>query len=501
MREVLTVIGPTRDDEHSSIPRAVREWCINTAAVNPATNSIFVPSEDGHFYRWNLATNSLDQALVLSAGIGEPYVPTVIGPDGTVYTLNGGTMFAIGGLDGVKVTLTSSTPDIRTFLSGQTVTFTANVAAAPPAGFDPTGTVTFEDTIYFIGPSGLESSTSVLAIQSLDASGNAAFTTSSLSAAEHFIRAVYGGDTYFSLGSITLVQKAHGAAATTTLVSSPNPSAVGQAVSLTATVAAVPPESEIPTGMVTFQEGSTVLAQLALSGGAASFNTSSLGVGSHPITAVYASDSLFAASSGSVTHVTNSTTAPTATTVSSSTNPSVFGQSVTFTAVVTSGAGAPTGNVTFRDGGTTLGSVALDSTGRAVLSIASLTVGTHSITAQYAGSGAFNSSSSAPLSQTVNRAATRVTVTSSVDPAKVGQAVKFTAIVAVNAPGAGIPAGSVTFLDKGKTLATVTLDATGTATFTTSTLNQGAHQISVSYAGNAGFGTSVSPTLVQNIKK
>jgi hypothetical protein len=253
--------------------------------------------------------------------------------------------------------------------------------------------------------------------------------------------------------------------------------------------------------MVTFQEGSTVLAQLALSGGAASFNTSSLGVGSHPITAVYASDSLFAASSGSVTHVTNSTTAPTATTVSSSTNPSVFGQSVTFTAVVTSGAGAPTGNVTFRDGGTTLGSVALDSTGRAVLSIASLTVGTHSITAQYAGSGAFNSSSSAPLSQTVNRAATRVTVTSSVDPAKVGQAVKFTAIVAVNAPGAGIPAGSVTFLDKGKTLATVTLDATGTATFTTSTLNQGAHQISVSYAGNAGFGTSVSPTLVQNIKK
>jgi len=49
MREVLTVIGPTVDDDHFSptFPLAVREWCINTAAVNPATNSVFTPSEDG----------------------------------------------------------------------------------------------------------------------------------------------------------------------------------------------------------------------------------------------------------------------------------------------------------------------------------------------------------------------------------------------------------------------------------------------------------------------
>src|SRR6185295_18964234 len=87
MREALTVIGPTPDDENASLLNAVREWCINTAAVNPATNSIFVPSEDGHIYRWNLATNSLSQAAALSPGIGEPYVPSVIGPDGTVYTL------------------------------------------------------------------------------------------------------------------------------------------------------------------------------------------------------------------------------------------------------------------------------------------------------------------------------------------------------------------------------------------------------------------------------
>ena len=113
MREVLTLIGPTPDDENYStqFPYAVREWCINTAAVNPATNSIFTPSEDGHIYRWNLATNSFSQVVELTKGIGEPYVPTIIGPDGVVYTLNGGTLFALGSLVGVGVNLESSAPD------------------------------------------------------------------------------------------------------------------------------------------------------------------------------------------------------------------------------------------------------------------------------------------------------------------------------------------------------------------------------------------------------
>lgn len=95
MREVLTVIGPTPDAENPAVPNAVREWCINAPAVNPATNSVFFDSEDGHLYRWNLTTNDLDQAVVLTPGIGQPYVPSVIGPDGTVYTLNGGTLLPL----------------------------------------------------------------------------------------------------------------------------------------------------------------------------------------------------------------------------------------------------------------------------------------------------------------------------------------------------------------------------------------------------------------------
>jgi hypothetical protein len=59
MREVLTVIAPTPDPE-VNLPFAVKEWCINAPAVNPATNSVFFNNEDGRAYRWNLTTNSLD---------------------------------------------------------------------------------------------------------------------------------------------------------------------------------------------------------------------------------------------------------------------------------------------------------------------------------------------------------------------------------------------------------------------------------------------------------
>ena len=92
MREVLTVISPTPDPGQNPVtfPFAVKEFCINAPAVNPATGSVFFDNEDGHIYRWNLASNSLEQAVALTQGLGQPYVPSVIGPDGKIYTLNGG---------------------------------------------------------------------------------------------------------------------------------------------------------------------------------------------------------------------------------------------------------------------------------------------------------------------------------------------------------------------------------------------------------------------------
>jgi hypothetical protein len=93
MAEVLTVLGVTADPEH---PGGVREWCINSAAVDPLTKSILVNSEDGTLYRWDLTTNTLTQHVVISGGLGEAYTPTSIGPDGTVYAINNAMLFAVG---------------------------------------------------------------------------------------------------------------------------------------------------------------------------------------------------------------------------------------------------------------------------------------------------------------------------------------------------------------------------------------------------------------------
>ena len=93
MREVLTVLGVTPD---SGPPGAVKEWCINTAAVDPMTRSILVNSEDGYLYRWDLTRNELSERIQLTSGIRESYTPTAIGPDGVVYAVNNSVLFAVG---------------------------------------------------------------------------------------------------------------------------------------------------------------------------------------------------------------------------------------------------------------------------------------------------------------------------------------------------------------------------------------------------------------------
>ena len=92
MKEVITRTGLTPDP---TLP-AVREWCINTAAVDPINKSILANSEDGKLYRWDLTTNRFSQKITLSGGIGEAYTPTVIGPDGTAYAINDAVLFAVG---------------------------------------------------------------------------------------------------------------------------------------------------------------------------------------------------------------------------------------------------------------------------------------------------------------------------------------------------------------------------------------------------------------------
>lgn len=93
MLEVMTILGPTFESGSSG---PVKEWCINTAAVDPLTSSVLVNSEDGYLYRWDLRSNSFTQRIQLNNGIAESYTPTAIGADGAVYAVNNAVIFSIG---------------------------------------------------------------------------------------------------------------------------------------------------------------------------------------------------------------------------------------------------------------------------------------------------------------------------------------------------------------------------------------------------------------------
>jgi len=174
----------------------------------------------------------------------------------------------------------------------------------------------------------------------------------------------------------------------------------------------------------------------------------------------------------------------TTTTLASAPNPSAVNQSVLFTATITTQfGGAPTGTVTFKSGTTTLGQGTV-SNGQATLNYAFTSPGTNSIVAAYSGDSTFQPSRSAPLKQSVLKAATTTTLISSKNPSKVGHPVKFTATV--TAQYGGTPTGSITFKDGGNVLAQVQLRG-GVAHYKTSALGVGKHRIAANYGGDADF--------------
>ena len=283
------------------------------------------------------------------------------------------------------------------------------------------------------------------------------------------------------------------ATTTTVLTSSPNPSTYGRAVIFTATVTSsigAPPNGET----VTFKQGSTVVGTGTLSGGTAVLSCSTLGVGTKAVTATYAGDAKFAAStSKSVNQVISK--ASTTTALSSSENPSSYEQSVTFMATVAPQfSGTPSGTVTFKNGAATLGTVTLNS-GVAKYTTTKLAVGTASITAVYSGSSSFTTSTSAALSQVVSQARTTTALASSLNPSTFGQSVTFTVTVAPQF--SGTVTGTVTLTDGTRALKTVNLSG-GAAKYTTTTLATGTHRIAATYNGSTSFSGS-SAALTQTV--
>ncbi len=283
----------------------------------------------------------------------------------------------------------------------------------------------------------------------------------------------------------------------TSVFASMNPSTYGKAVTFTATV--IQSFGGTAAGTVTFKDGAFTIGTGTLSGGTAALSIATLAGGTHSITAVYGgSANDVASTSAALAHTV--TKAATSTTVTSSGNPSSFGQSVTFKATVKSStSGTPAGSVTFKDGATVLSTVTL-SAGVATLNIGDLSVGNHIITVDYAGNADFMTSASATLTQTVKKANTTTKLTSSLNPSTKGKSVTFTATITPAFSGA--PGGAVTFKDGTTTLGTAAVNTTTKqAVFKTAALSVATHSITAVYGGNADFNTSTSTVLKQVVNQ
>ena len=296
----------------------------------------------------------------------------------------------------------ADTPTVTSSLNpstvGQSVIFTGAVTSTH-AG-TPTGTVTFFDGATQLGSAAM-----------LNAQAMATFTTSSLVQGNHSISCMYSGDAIFapatSSAILQTVNAATTATTTTALVSSLNPSTVGQSVMFTATSTSTTVGTL--TGTITLFDGATQLGTpIAISGGIAMFSTANLTQGTHSVTAKYSGDANFAGStSPALTQAVNAgIKAPTTTALASSQNPSIAGASVTFTATVASSvAGTISGTVTFLDGATSLGTGAVGTGGIATFATSSLVSGSHTVTAEYGGDTNHAASTSPVVTQVVNAGA------------------------------------------------------------------------------------------------
>jgi len=316
-------------------------------------------------------------------------------------------------------------------------------------------------------------------------------------------------DPYLDLSGATLA-----ITATTTTVartSGTNPSTYGQSLTFSATVKRN--DTQVPVdsvGDVTFKDnGSNIsgcVTRPVNAQGEATCTTDKLAVGTHAITAVYSDGGVFEESTGTLSPDQVVNKADTTTTLTSSPNPSAFGEPVTFTATVKPpGVITPTGTVTFRDGAAAIGTPTLNASGVATFTTCTLDVGIHSVTAEYGGDASFNGSTSAPLTQVVGEAEVRVTLESAPSPESVfGQPVTLTAPVksTLCVDLAVAPTGIVFFnLEDDTTLGVAALGATGVATFTTSVLAAGVHDVTAVYAGDDNYKAIESAPLIHTVNR
>lgn len=350
-------------------------------------------------------------------------------------------------------------------------------------GVAPTGTVTLRE-----GSVGI-------ATMNVTKTGTYQFTSSTMSVGTHTLMAAYTGDANNSAAaSNNAIVDVEQGATTTTLQSNKNPQILNQSVTLTVSVTSNSPNIG---GSVSFMDGATVIGSSPVANGGAVLSTSTLTAGTHTLTAVYSGDTNHGVSTSPA--ISELIVQSSSVVLEASANPAVAGANLVFTAKVSGAASAAaTGVVTFLDGTALLGTGALDASGTASYATTGLAVGSHSVTASYAGDGNYSKVVSAVLVETVTNANTQVALTASANPATYGSPLTLKAAITTNG---GVATGSVNFTDGGAAVGSAVIDATGVATFTTSGLAPGAHSLVANYAGDGKASASLSVPLAISVKQ
>jgi large repetitive protein len=403
---------------------------------------------------------TLSTGLNLAAlGAGEYNIAAAYSGDSNYVPAGSSISFTIA-KDSVTVTLS-------TVNNATVITVTAN---APGTG-TPTGTI----TVY----SGASQSGSPVAAGTFV---NGSFTTA-LPSGPYFL--VYSGDPDFYGISSTAMSVRPPPTTTVTLTASVNPVPANQPVVLTAFINTTGSTNQA-TGTVTFTDNGVLLGTASLVNGQATISTT-LPVGNNAIVATYAGDGTYGGSSATI----GLTVVKPAATVTASSNSTVtvFGQTVTLTARVTTTTGpAPTGTVQFFDGSTLLGSAPVVN-GIATLTLSNLATGINNLIVVYSGDNNYTSSSGGAGSVTVNKALILTTATAATNN---GQET-VTATVAVVAPGSGTPTGTVQFID------TITGQVVGTAALVggvaSITIPVTTDPIMAVYSGDGNFSSSTAANV------
>jgi sugar lactone lactonase YvrE len=428
-------------------------------------------------------------ATLAGSGTGAP-------PTGTVTFLNGSTSVGTGTLNSSGVatltltTLPIGTDSLKASYVGDSNYATATSPATSVTVNKGTQTITFPQlaspVAYGVSPIKLSATASSGLTVSFSATGPATVSGSTLTitgVGSVTVTASQAGNSSYSAAAPVqqTVTVTTGTASIALKSSATGSVAYGTQVTLTATLTG---GGAKPTGTVTFLNGTATLGTGTLnSSGAATLAVSTLPVGANSITASYAGDSHYAASTSTAVSQTITQATPTVKLTSSSSTPS-YGASVTLTATLTgAAAGAkPTGTVTFLNGTATLGTGAVNSGGVVTLAVTSLPVGKDSITASYGGDGNYAAAVSSATTVTVGKAS---------------QTITFTPVAA-----------SVTYGVAPMTLAAtassglaVTFSATGPATVNGTTLTitgAGTVVVTANQAGNGNY--SAAPAASQTIK-